>query len=263
MKPVLALVLGDCTGIGPEQCARVLSDGRLADAARLLVVGDARVLAQGAADAGVSLRTSPCRSPIARLSGPHACHRLGNIDPARMRAGHSAESASSLRDAQDAIRLASRAASTAHVRAAQQMRALNAGAGIPTAPMFAHHHRPPASRRDERVRLHVDVARDSHVSCARRSTISREPHRYALCSPTRLLVAGFAQPRNRGGGVGPARRRDGLPGRERARSSPAVARAPGRASPARAPPRRPVFLRARRGIDASFDGHDQGRSRPS
>ncbi|WP_244470221.1 PdxA family dehydrogenase [Microvirga vignae] len=53
--PRVALLLGDCTGIGPEQCARVLSDGRLNDAARLVVVGDARVLEQGMRDAGVSL----------------------------------------------------------------------------------------------------------------------------------------------------------------------------------------------------------------
>ena len=53
--PVLGLMLGDFTGIGPEQCARVLSDGRLDDVANLLVVGDARVLAQGARDAGVTV----------------------------------------------------------------------------------------------------------------------------------------------------------------------------------------------------------------
>lgn len=53
--PVLGLMLGDATGIGAEQCARVLADGRLRDAARLLVVGDARLLAQGARDAGVTL----------------------------------------------------------------------------------------------------------------------------------------------------------------------------------------------------------------
>ncbi|HVF62894.1 MAG TPA: 4-hydroxythreonine-4-phosphate dehydrogenase PdxA [Casimicrobiaceae bacterium] len=55
--PLLGLMLGDPTGIGPELCARVLSDGRLSDVARLVVVGDARVLAQGARDAGVTLRT--------------------------------------------------------------------------------------------------------------------------------------------------------------------------------------------------------------
>jgi 4-hydroxythreonine-4-phosphate dehydrogenase len=55
MKPLIGLMLGDPTGIGPEQCARVLADGRLGDAARLIVVGDARVLALGARDAGVAL----------------------------------------------------------------------------------------------------------------------------------------------------------------------------------------------------------------
>jgi 4-hydroxythreonine-4-phosphate dehydrogenase len=53
--PRIALLLGDCTGIGPELCARVLSDGRLSDAGRLVVVGDVRVLEQGMRDAGVSL----------------------------------------------------------------------------------------------------------------------------------------------------------------------------------------------------------------
>ncbi|HEY6002484.1 MAG TPA: hypothetical protein VIV57_06380, partial [Anaeromyxobacter sp.] len=63
--PVLGLMLGDFTGIGPEQCARVLADGRLADAARLLVVGDARVLEQGARDAGVKLAMRAYASPEA------------------------------------------------------------------------------------------------------------------------------------------------------------------------------------------------------
>ena len=45
--PVVGLVLGDCTGIGPEQCARVLHDGRMAAIARLVVIGDARVLERG------------------------------------------------------------------------------------------------------------------------------------------------------------------------------------------------------------------------
>ena len=52
--PVLGLMLGDATGIGPEQCARILANRRVADAARLVVVGDARVLEQGMHDARVS-----------------------------------------------------------------------------------------------------------------------------------------------------------------------------------------------------------------
>ena len=53
--PVLGLMLGDCAGIGPEICARVLADRRMVDAARLVVIGDARVLEQGARDAAVSV----------------------------------------------------------------------------------------------------------------------------------------------------------------------------------------------------------------
>ncbi len=53
-RPCIAFMLGDATGIGPEISARVLSDGRLAGIARLVVVGDARVLEMGMKDAGVS-----------------------------------------------------------------------------------------------------------------------------------------------------------------------------------------------------------------
>ena len=95
MKPVLGLMLGDCTGIGPEQCARVLADGRLADAARLLVVGDARVLEQGARDAGVSVRLRAYAAPenVDWTRGEIAIVDLGNTDPALIERGRlSAES---------------------------------------------------------------------------------------------------------------------------------------------------------------------------
>ena len=54
--PRIALHLGDTTGIGPELCARVLGEGRLADEARIVVVGDLRVLERGMREAGVVLR---------------------------------------------------------------------------------------------------------------------------------------------------------------------------------------------------------------
>ena len=87
--PVLGLMLGDCTGIGPEQCARVLADGRLNDAARLVVVGDARVLEMGARDARVDLRWEAYPSPEAvdwaRSEVPLV--DLANIDPSRIARG--------------------------------------------------------------------------------------------------------------------------------------------------------------------------------
>ena len=87
--PVLGLMLGDCTGIGPEQCARILADGRLDDAARLLVVGDTRVLAQGARDAGVSVAWHVYESPEAvdwsRADVPVI--DLANVDPGTIARG--------------------------------------------------------------------------------------------------------------------------------------------------------------------------------
>ena len=93
--PVLGLMLGDATGIGPEQCARVLADRRLADAARLLVVGDARVLQQGARDAGVSVTWRRYATPEeVDWSGTDIpMIDLANIDPSTVPQGKvSAES---------------------------------------------------------------------------------------------------------------------------------------------------------------------------
>ena len=87
--PLLGLMLGDATGIGPEQCARVLADGRLSDAARLVVVGDARVLQQGARDAGVELawRTYPAPEAIDWTQREIPLLDLANLDPARIARG--------------------------------------------------------------------------------------------------------------------------------------------------------------------------------
>ena len=87
--PAVALLLGDATGIGPELVARVLSDGRLDDAARIVIVADGRVLRQGMEDAGVSVAWHPVPSVAAidwdRPGTPVI--DLGNIDPARFPRG--------------------------------------------------------------------------------------------------------------------------------------------------------------------------------
>ena len=89
MKPLVGLMLGDCTGIGPEQCARVLAERRLANVARLLVVGDARVLAQGASDAGASLsiRTYAAPENVDWSDDSVPVIDLANIDPRHVRRG--------------------------------------------------------------------------------------------------------------------------------------------------------------------------------
>ncbi|WP_338691448.1 4-hydroxythreonine-4-phosphate dehydrogenase PdxA [Bradyrhizobium sp. 26S5] len=89
--PIVALTPGDCTGIGPEQTARILSDDRLSDAARLVVIGDARVLDMGMAHAGVKLDVERISSPKAARWGQGTVQLvdLGNTDPARFPLGKS------------------------------------------------------------------------------------------------------------------------------------------------------------------------------
>ena len=80
--PRVALLLGDCTGIGPEQCACILHDDRLRDVARIVVVGNGRVLEQGMRDAGVSFAwrsASPDALEWATAGVPVV--DLRNIDP--------------------------------------------------------------------------------------------------------------------------------------------------------------------------------------
>lgn len=83
LRPVIALTPGDCTGIGPEQAARILSEGRMVDVARLVVVGDTRVMERGARFAGVDLVFECIRRPAeARFdSGAVPIVDLANTDP--------------------------------------------------------------------------------------------------------------------------------------------------------------------------------------
>jgi 4-hydroxythreonine-4-phosphate dehydrogenase len=89
MLPVVGLMLGDTTGIGPEQCAKILADKRLRDAARLVVVGDARVLALGMRDAGVTFDLAAYDAPrdVAWDSDAVPLIDLANADPAALTRG--------------------------------------------------------------------------------------------------------------------------------------------------------------------------------
>lgn len=84
LRPIIALTAGDCTGIGPEQTARILSDGRLSDATRLVVIGDRRVLELGARQADVRLELKSYDRPGAVDWNNPAIPLvdLGNTDPA-------------------------------------------------------------------------------------------------------------------------------------------------------------------------------------
>lgn len=64
--PVIAVAMGDPSGISPELTARILSEPDLRSAARYIVFGDYRLFQLGAKDAGLtpismsSARARPC-----------------------------------------------------------------------------------------------------------------------------------------------------------------------------------------------------------
>ena len=95
MKPVIGLMLGDVTGIGPELIVKLLCAPETRKQARVVVIGDARVFELGMRDAGL---TVPYRR-IARVEDADWDARevpfidLANIDPeAYVRGEMSAES---------------------------------------------------------------------------------------------------------------------------------------------------------------------------
>jgi 4-hydroxythreonine-4-phosphate dehydrogenase len=87
--PVVAILPGDCTGIGPEQTARILHDGRLRHVARLVYVGDKRVLDMGAKHAGVTVDYVVYASVSAvDWNDPGVpVIDLGNTDPSQFKLG--------------------------------------------------------------------------------------------------------------------------------------------------------------------------------
>ncbi|WP_431283603.1 4-hydroxythreonine-4-phosphate dehydrogenase PdxA [Humitalea sp. 24SJ18S-53] len=86
-RPRIALAMGDAAGVSAELAARVLADPAVRAAADITVIGDARVLAEGARVAGVELdiATGPENSARPRLID------LGNCDPATIPMGQVSE----------------------------------------------------------------------------------------------------------------------------------------------------------------------------
>jgi 4-hydroxy-L-threonine phosphate dehydrogenase PdxA len=84
-RPVIALIPGDPTGIGPEQTAHILSLAETRKIARILLVGDLRVLKLGMQQAGVDLTIKVITDPAQADFDADAIPMLdlGNIDPGR------------------------------------------------------------------------------------------------------------------------------------------------------------------------------------
>jgi 4-hydroxythreonine-4-phosphate dehydrogenase len=85
-RPVVGLMLGDPTGIGPEICARLLAGASLQALARIAVVGDARVFELGCTDAGVqpAWRRYAEVGEIDWSLAEIPVVDLGNVDPAQL-----------------------------------------------------------------------------------------------------------------------------------------------------------------------------------
>jgi 4-hydroxythreonine-4-phosphate dehydrogenase len=83
MRPTIALAMGDPAGISPELTAKLLGLDDVAASARLVVIGDRRVLDEGAKIAGVrlDLKTVSAEADLAKEDGPVFID-LGHLDPA-------------------------------------------------------------------------------------------------------------------------------------------------------------------------------------
>ena len=90
-RPVIGLMLGDATGIGPEIACRMIARRAWPQGTRVLVIGDARVLAMGQRDAQVEFAVRPHDRVEAidwtasdRPDSPIPLIDLGNTDPAKL-----------------------------------------------------------------------------------------------------------------------------------------------------------------------------------
>ncbi|MHA1805489.1 MAG: PdxA family dehydrogenase [Promethearchaeota archaeon] len=97
MKPILGILLGDATGIGPEIIAKISADEKIHHHCRPLLIGDARVLKRGMKHARVHFPFSILNEidDIHKIDwkGPIPLLDLKNLDPYSIRMGElSAES---------------------------------------------------------------------------------------------------------------------------------------------------------------------------
>ena len=270
--PLLGLMLGDCTGIGPEQCARVLADRRLADAARIVVIGDARVLATGAHDAGVEVRARTYADPDdVDWSRPETpLIDLGNIDPALFPRGQVSPESGRLtgETLRRMIALAKAGRIEAITFAPLNKAALHAGGWRfnDEHQLFAHLCGHSGFFGEMNVLDNVWVSRvTSHVALRTaldQITAERIANALTLADAT-MRGAGFEEPRIAVAALNPHAGENGLFGREEIDViAPAVAAAAERGIRCRGPfPADTVFIKAFAG---EYDGvlimyHDQGQ----
>ena len=270
--PLLGLMLGDATGIGPEQCARILADRRMAGVARLLVVGDARVLERGMQDAGVAfaLRSYDAPEVVEWSRDEIPIIDLHNLDPRSVdRGAISAESGRvSGATLAHVIELALAHRLDGIVFAPLNKAALHAGGWRfnDEHQMFAHLARHRGFFGEMNVLDNLWMSRvTSHVSlrtALEQITPARIDAALSLADAT-MRSAGIATPRIAVAALNPHAGEGGLFGREEIEIiAPAVAEAAQRGILCKGPyPADTVFLKA---FGGEFDGvltmyHDQGQ----
>ena len=88
-RPVIALAMGDPAGISPELTARLIALDDVREAAHLIVIGDRRILDEGAAAAGLTLDLETATlETFGKASGDrHVFIDLGHLDPADVARG--------------------------------------------------------------------------------------------------------------------------------------------------------------------------------
>lgn len=88
-RPVIALAMGDPAGISPELTARIIALDDVKAAAHLVVIGDRRILDEGAKAAGLTLDLEPATlETFQQANGErHVFIDLGHLDPADVTRG--------------------------------------------------------------------------------------------------------------------------------------------------------------------------------
>jgi 4-hydroxythreonine-4-phosphate dehydrogenase len=271
-RPVLGLMLGDATGVGPEQCARILADGRMRDVARLLVVGDARVLEQGMRDARVAFDVATYVAPAhaAWDGGAVPMIDLANCDPKTLTRGRvSPESGRVAGETLAAMIDFARAGQLDAIAFAPLNKAALHAGGFrfnDEHQMFAHMTRHEGHFSEMNVLDGLWMSRvTSHVSLRTaldQITSKRIDDALTLADAT-MRSAGIAVPRIAVAALNPHAGEGGLFGREEIEViAPAVAAAAARGVGCKGPyPADTVFLKA---FGGEFDGvlamyHDQGQ----
>ena len=269
--PVIAVAMGDPSGISPELAARILAEPDLRAAARYVVFGDARLLALGIADSGVDPQVRIIRDGDALPLGERPVFvDLGNHDPADLQRGKAT--------------LAGGKAATENFRRALQFAAAGQADAVFFTPFNKAAMRFAYPGYDDEIRFVRDAigfdgpasefnildklwnARvTSHIPLSEvAQNITQERILRALTlADTNLRLAGFDPPRIAVAGINPHAGDGGNFGRDEIETiEPAVQAAKAKGFTVEGPfPSDTVFLRARNG---DFDAvltmyHDQGQ----